>query len=116
MPVTCLLTGHTQVMHQCYPPVILVMIWHQVETAEAQKSPALGDGFVATGAVPSPGDWYLRDEHNAPPSFGAWIGLQAMANKAGYELTFLRGIFEIYSGTGGNEQVTMFVRTSKQSW
>lgn len=82
-----------------------------LEVVDAKDCPALGEGFAATVISP-PGD-YLRDDHATAPGMVPWITFMARIPKAGYELSDPLSMFEVYTGTGGEEGVSMYASVKK---
>lgn len=80
-----------------------------LEVADAKGSPAISDGFTAS--VVSPPGTYMKDNHNGKPGFTPWIGFMARLTNDGYKFQDQDGkmsMFEVYSGQGGAESVTMY--------
>lgn len=77
-----------------------------LEVADTKASPAIGDGFTATVMAP-PGK-FLRSDHAAESSVATWMTFMARIPKSGYELSDSLSMFEVYTGTGGDEGVSMY--------
>lgn len=84
-----------------------------LEVADSKDSPALGGGFSAT--VISPPGEYLRDDHATAPGMVPWVTFMARIPKKGYELSEPVEMFEVYTGTGGEEGVSMYAAVKKAS-
>lgn len=86
-----------------------------LEVANAKDSPALSNGFAATVIVP-PGQ-YLRADHASGPgtSVAPWITFMTRIPKEGYALSQPLSLFEVYSGTGGEESMAMYAAVEKAS-
>ncbi|CAN0539578.1 unnamed protein product [Ectocarpus sp. 12 AP-2014] len=77
-----------------------------LEVSDAKGSPAISNGFTAS--VISPPGQYLRDDHDGKPGVTPWISFMARLAKDGYTMTEPLAMFEVYSGQGGEESVTMY--------
>ncbi|CAM9784474.1 unnamed protein product [Ectocarpus sp. 4 AP-2014] len=77
-----------------------------LEVNDAKGSPAISNGFTAS--VISPPGQYLRDDHDGKPGVTPWISFMARLAKDGYTMTEPLAMFEVYSGQGGEESVTMY--------
>eukprot|EP00752_Nemacystus_decipiens_P009455 g8454.t1 len=82
-----------------------------LEVADAKGSPAISDGFKASLVTP-PGK-YMKDDHKGKPGVAPWFAFVARLTNDGYEVVNEDGsMFEVYSGQGGNEDVTMYTRVA----
>ncbi|CAM9253288.1 unnamed protein product [Ectocarpus fasciculatus] len=77
-----------------------------LEVSDAKGSPAVSNGFTAS--VISPPGQYLRDDHDGKPGMTPWISFMARLAKDGYTMEEPLAMFEVYSGQGGEESVTMY--------
>jgi len=80
-----------------------------VEVSDPKGSPAISDGFTANVVAP-PGK-YMRDDHNGKPGVAPWFTFMGRLTKEGYKFADEGGsmsMFEVYSGTGGQETVSMY--------
>lgn len=77
-----------------------------LEVDDAKGSPAISNDFVASTVAP-PGE-YLRDDHNGKPGVAPWVIFQARLTWDGYTLKQPISLFEVYSGQGGEETVSMY--------
>lgn len=85
---------------------------HQgLEVTDARNSPAVSDGFTAS--VFSPPGEYLRDDHDGKPGTLPWITFIAQLTKQGYAFKEPLSLFEVYSGQGGQETVSMYAAVTK---
>lgn len=82
-----------------------------LEVDNAKTSPALGDGFAAS--VISPPGQYLRDDHANGAGVMPWMSFMARMTKEGYALGQPVSMFEVYSGTGGKEAVSMYAAVAE---
>lgn len=83
-----------------------VSVGLEVATSTSKTSAALGEGFTAT--MISPPGLYLKDEHATEPGMLPWITFMARASKEGFALKEPLSMFEVYTGNGGKEGVTMY--------
>lgn len=80
-----------------------------LEVTDPKGSPAISDGFTAS--LISPPGTYMKDDHKGKPGVTPWIGFMARIKNDGYKLQDENGylpMFEVYSGQGGDENVTMY--------
>eukprot|EP00903_Cladosiphon_okamuranus_P006652 g6495.t1 len=80
-----------------------------LEVDDAKGSPAISDGFTAS--LVSPPGTYMKDDHKGKPGMAPWIGFMARLTNDGYKFENQDGylsMFEVYSGQGGKENVTMY--------
>lgn len=80
-----------------------------LEVADAKGSPAVSDGFKAS--LVSPPGKYMKDDHKGKPGVAPWFSFMARLTNDGYKLMDESGnlsMFEVYSGQGGDENVTMY--------
>ncbi|CAM9252054.1 unnamed protein product [Scytosiphon promiscuus] len=82
-----------------------------IEVTDARGSPAISDGFTAS--VFSPPGEYLRDDHNGKPGTLPWLTFMAQLAKEGYAFEEPLSLFEVYSGQGGQETVSMYAAVKK---
>ena len=80
-----------------------------LEVVETKGSPAISDGFTASLVAP-PGT-YMKDDHKGKPGMAPWISFMARLTNDGFKFESRDGylpMFEVYSGQGGEENVTMY--------
>lgn len=86
-------------------------MYEGLEVTDARNSPAVSDGFTAS-VFSAPGD-YLRDDHDGKPGTLPWITFIAQLTKKGYTFKEPLSLFEVYSGQGGQETVSMYAAVTQ---
>lgn len=114
----CALQCRRDFRPQYAPPITFADTYHPcclgLEVADAKGSSAVSDGFTAS--VVSPPGTYLRDDHQGKPGVAPWFTFMGRLTKDGYKFVGEDGnisMFEVYSGQGGAETVTMYTAVVK---